>query len=148
MINIKDLSKVVRQVADEKGLDQEKIIEAIESALAAAYKREYGKKGEIIRSKIDFKSGTISFYQIKLVVDEKSVVFDEEENKSELPKFNPEKHILLEEAKKIKPDVKVGEELIFNLPTQEDFGRIAAQVAKQTILQKMREIEKETILTE
>jgi N utilization substance protein A len=149
MINIKDLSKVVKQIADEKGLDPQKIIEAIESALAAAYKKEYGKRGEIIRSKIDFKSGIVSFYQIKIVVDETAVSLEsEEENQKDLPKFNPDKHILLEEAKKIKPDAKVGEELIFNLPTKEDFGRIAAQVAKQTILQKMHEIEKETILTE
>ncbi|MEM4368522.1 MAG: transcription termination factor NusA [Candidatus Anstonellales archaeon] len=149
MINIKDLSKVIRQVADEKGLDPEKIVEAIESALAAAYKKEYGKKGEIIRCKIDLKSGTISFYQVKVVVDESTVIINEEnKSKDDLPKFNPDKHILIEEAKKIKPDVVVGEELIFNLPTKEDFGRIAAQVAKQTILQKMREIEQETIMTE
>jgi N utilization substance protein A len=149
MINIKDLSKVIKQIADEKGLDPQKIIQAIESALAAAYKKECGKKGEIIKSKIDFKSGIVSFYQIKIVVDETAVSLESgEENQKDLPKFNPDKHILLEEAKKIKPDAKIGEELIFNLPVKEDFGRIAAQVAKQTILQKMREIEKETILTE
>ncbi|MCX7589638.1 MAG: transcription termination factor NusA [bacterium] len=148
MINIKDLSKVIKQVADEKGLDPERVVEAIESALAAAYKKEYGKKGEIIKCKLDLKSGTISFYQIKTVVDENIVYFDEENKKEDLVKFNSEKHILIEEAKKIKSDVVIGEELIFNLPTKEDFGRIAAQVAKQTILQKMREIEQDTILKE
>lgn len=149
MINIKDLSKVVKQIADEKGLDPEKIVEAIESALAAAYKKEYGKKGEVIKCKLNLKDGVISFFQIKTVVDKNTVLIDEDgETKEDLPKFNPDKHILIDEAVKIKSDVQVGEELVFNLPTKEDFGRIAAQVAKQTILQKMREIEQETLLTE
>lgn len=149
MINIRDLSKIVKQLADEKGLDPNKIFEAIEAALSSAYKKEYSKKNEIIKASIDKKTGQLSFYQIKTVVDDKMVLVGGEGVKNlDLPKFNPDKHIFLEEAKKIKPDAKVGEELIFNLPTKEDFGRIAAQVAKQTILQKLREIEKETIMAE
>lgn len=152
MINIRDLSKTVKQLADEKGLDPDRIFEAVEAALASAYKKEYGKKGEIIRASLDKKTGQISFYQVKIVTDDKTIAIGEaasnEVKDQDLLKFNPDKHILLEEAKKLKPDVKVGEELIFNLPPKDDFGRIAAQVAKQTILQKLREIEKETIMTE
>lgn len=150
MINIRDLSKIIKQLSDEKGLPPEKVFEAVESALASAYKKEYGKKNEIIKANLDRKTGQVSFSQIKTVVDDKTVVMDEdkEAKNPDLSKFNPARHILLEEAKKIKPDAKVGEELIFNLPTKEEFGRIAAQVAKQTILQKLREIEKETIMTE
>ena len=152
MINIKDLSKVIKQVATEKGLEPENILEAIESALASAYKREFGKKSEIIKAKLDLKTGTLDFYQIKTVVDENTVrLNDEDESKEEgkeIPKFNPDKHILIEEASKIKPDVKVGEELVFKLPPKEDFGRIAAQVAKQVITQKLRDFEKEALLRE
>jgi N utilization substance protein A len=63
-------------------------------------------------------------------------------------KFNPERHILIDEAKKINPKIKVGEELIIPLKEKEDYGRIAAQTAKQVILQKIKEAERETIFQE
>jgi N utilization substance protein A len=168
MINIKDLSKVIKQISDEKGLKVEAIIEAVESALASAYKKEYGNKSWIVKSKIDIKNGSLNFYQVKIVVDKDSVIFEDsqsdlktdlknqtkkdesikEEDKKELIRFNPDRHILLEDALKIKPDAQVGEELTFALPTKDDFGRIAAQVAKQTILQKLHEAEKSMLLTE
>ncbi len=154
MINIRDLSKVVKQISDEKGLNPEKVMEAVESALASAYKKEYGSKGWVVKCKLDSKTGSLSFYQVKTVVDKDKVAFDLEENKKtkeqkeDIIYFNPDKHILLEDALKIKPDAKIGEELIFNLPTKDEFGRIAAQVAKQTILQKLHEVEKEMLLTE
>jgi N utilization substance protein A len=74
-----------------------------------------------------------------------AVTADEEEK---LPRFNPERHITLQEAKAIKKDVKLGEELLFPLDSHEDFGRIAAQTAKQVILQKLRESERDSILKE
>lgn len=152
MINIRDLSKIVKQLADEKGLNPDKVFEAVEAALASAYKKEYGKKGEIIRAILDKKTGQLSFYQVKTVVDDQTLgvgkITSGDIKDQDLHKFNPDRHIFLEEAKKIKPDIKVGEELMFNLPTKDGFGRIAAQVAKQTILQKLREIEKETIMTD
>jgi N utilization substance protein A len=90
------------------------------------------------------------------VADETTVripVEGEEEEKSEdetpaLPRYNPDRHIMLVEAKKVKPDVQVGEELEFPLETREDFGRIAAQTAKQVILQRLREAERDSILKE
>jgi N utilization substance protein A len=164
MINIKDLSKVIKQISDEKGLKPEAVIEAVESALASAYKKEYGSKSWIVRAKIDIKNGSLNFYQVKVVVDKDNVVFEDnqsdlknkakkdesikEEDKKELIRFNPDRHILFEDALKIKPDAQVGEELTFALPTKDDFGRIAAQVAKQTILQKLHEAEKSMLLTE
>lgn len=158
-MNLKDLSRAIKQIAEEKGLEQDKIIEAIELSLAAAYKKEYAKKGDIIRSHLDMKTGAVSFTQIKTVVDESTVrISDEEEpteispeNSSEevrLPRYNPEKHILLEEAASINPNIKLNEELSFVLEPKEDFGRIAAQTAKQVILQKIRETERESILKE
>jgi len=68
--------------------------------------------------------------------------------KEEKIRFNPEKHIMIEEARKIKPKIKAGEELKIPLKTQKDYGRIAAQTAKQVILQKIREAERETIFEE
>lgn len=174
MLNLKDLGKAIKQVADEKGLPPEKVLEAIESAIAAAYKREYGQRGEIIRAKLDLKTGELKFWRLKTVVDESTARLDnvpppaekgagiptervEKEKKEtqeavdeeeKLPRFNPERHITLEEAKKLKPDVRLGEEMLFSLETKEEFGRIAAQAAKQAIFQRLRESERDSILAE
>ncbi|MDO8664951.1 MAG: NusA N-terminal domain-containing protein, partial [Candidatus Liptonbacteria bacterium] len=79
MINIKDLGKALKQVAEEKGLAPEKVLEAIESSVAAAYKKEYGERGEIVKTKLDLKTGELKFWKIKTVVDETTVRFVEEE---------------------------------------------------------------------
>lgn len=159
MLNVKDIDKAIKQIAEEKGLPPEKIMEAIESSIAAAYKKEYGRKGEIIKAKLDLKTGELKFWQVKIVVDETTVRLGEEDKEAKtlssetaeepkLPRYNPERHILIEEARKIKPDAFLGEELIFPLESRSDFGRIAAQAAKQVILQKLRESERESILNE
>jgi N utilization substance protein A len=172
MLNIKELSKALKQVAEEKGLDPDKVMEVIESSIAAAYKKEYGERGEVVKCKMDQKTGELNFWQTRTVVDETTVRFveDEEEapavegagaspaekekeiivedDEEKLPRFNPERHITFDEAKKIKKDVELGEEMMFPLETHEDFGRIAAQTAKQVILQKLRESERDSILNE
>ncbi len=167
MINLKELSRALKQVAEEKGLEPEKVLEAIESSIAAAYKKEYGERGEIVKGKLDMKTGELKFWQVKTVVDETTVRFVEEGSEEEkreeekntryaaqdsdeikLPRFNPDRHITLEEAKKIKKSAELGEELSFPLETHEDFGRIAAQTAKQVVLQKLRESERDSILSE
>lgn len=159
MFNLKDLSRAIKQVAEEKGLSPETITEAIEASLAAAYKKEYGSRGDIVKAKLDQKTGDLKFWKIKTVVDENTVRIEEEgeeernektkpEEEDKLPRYNPDRHIFLEEAKTIKPDATLSEEIIFDLETKEDFGRIAAQIAKQTILQRLRESERESILGE
>jgi len=165
MLNVKDLGKALKQVAEEKGLEPEKVIEAIEWAIAAAYKKECRERGEVVKCGIDMKTGDLKFWLVKTVVDETTVRFAEEKDEGEkeeakiqgpagegeevkLPRYNPERHILLIEAKEIKPDAQLGEEIVFPLETHEDFGRIAAQTAKQVILQKLRESERDSILTE
>ena len=178
MFDLKNLSRAVEQIAQEKNIDKEKIFEAIESSIAVAYKKEYEKKGEVIRAKFNFKTGDVKFWQVKLVVDETTVRIVEEgeetpveeqpfrrdENKftetlrpaqgdsaeaeSEIPRYNPDRHIFIEEAKKIKSEVKIGDELEFPLEPHEDFGRIAAQTAKQVILQRLREAERDSIISE
>lgn len=186
MLDIKELSKAVRQVAEEKGLEPEKIFEVIESSIAAAYKKEYGQRGEVVKCKLDEKTGSLKFWQVKTVVDDTMVRFVEETpeeaaereraeqqfkkstrderpepvagvagagvsaegEEPKLPRFNPERHITLDEAKKIKKGIALGEELEFELEEHDDFGRIAAQTAKQVILQKLRESERDSILAE
>ena len=153
MFDIKTLNRAIEQLASEKDLDVAQVLEAVEAALASAYKKEYEKKGEVIRCTLDSKKGELRFFQVKTVVDEATVRFEEpevegekkpkeveyssakasEDNNDEtlLPFYNPERHLLLDEAKKIKKDVIVGEEMFFDLESpSSDFGRIAAQTAK------------------
>ncbi|MFA5392583.1 MAG: transcription termination factor NusA [Candidatus Paceibacterota bacterium] len=157
MIDLKILNPLVRQISEERGLSEEKIFEAVEVALAAAYKKEYGEKPQIVRAKIDSQSGETKFWQVKIVVDKSELLNLEEENQktenneeieNKKIKFNSEKHILLEDAKEINPKIQIGEELIFPLEVKEGFSRIAAQTAKQVILQKLHELEKDNILLE
>ena len=187
MLNIKELTKALKQVAEEKGLEPDKVLEVIEASIAAAYKREYGQRGDVVKCKLDQGSGVLKFWQVKTVVDDTMVRFVTEEEEAaereiaekkavergpakneghgarpdragyvaldtdeeqKLPRFNPERHITLEEALKVHKGVKVGDEVTFDLPLHDDFGRIAAQTAKQVILQKLRESERDSILGE
>ena len=184
-MDLKAFTQSIEQLADEKGIAKEAIIETIEAALAAAYKRDYGRRGQIVRAELNVSTGKVSFRQIKIAVDESMIKSEEEileeERKREAGeseeeprgrtkkddgdledagiegvggvkkvRFNPEKHIMLEEAKKIKRDVKVEDEIEFALPeeTVYEYGRIAAQTAKQVIIQRIREAEREAIFNE
>jgi len=155
MLDLKTMRSALEQLEQERKIPREKIIDAIEQALAAAYKKDYGKKGQIIRAKIDIDSGVMEFYQVKIVVDDTLVRMtsedDEEEeiaDDDERVRFNEEHHILIDDAKKIKRDVVPGEELVFPLENKDDYGRIAAQTAKQVIIQKIREAERGAIIEE
>ena len=79
MIDLKVVNSVLSQLEEERGIPKEKILEAIELALATAYKREYGKKGQIVRAKFDLHTGKTEMFQVKIVVDESTIVMDEEE---------------------------------------------------------------------
>jgi len=156
-MDIKNFVSAIGQIAEEKGISKERVIESIETAIAAAYKKDYGQKGQIIKAKLSLETGDVKFWQVRLVVTEDMIYSEEELEKlkesgpteeDEKVRFNPEKHIMLEEAKKIKPKIKAGEELEIALETRADYGRIAAQTAKQVILQKIREAERETIFSE
>lgn len=159
MFDLKVINSVVAQLEEERGIPREKSIEAIAMALATAYKREYGKKGQIIRASFDPNSGGVEFWQVKVVVSREQVIMegDEEMAHEEIKdadvedikiRFNPEQHMLFEDAKKIKKDAQIGDELIFPLEIKADFGRIAAQTAKQVIIQKIREAEKISVMGE
>ena len=157
MLDLKVLRSALEQLEEERKIPKEKIIEAIEQALAAAYKKEYGKRGQIIRSKFDLEDGTTQFFQVKKVVDETTVrIVPEEtpeeedviEEGDERVRYNEEHHIFLEDAQKIKKGIELDEEIIFPLETKDDFGRIAAQTAKQVIIQRIREAERSSIMDE
>ncbi|MBL7045170.1 MAG: transcription termination/antitermination protein NusA [Parcubacteria group bacterium] len=155
MFDLKIINSVIDQLEEERGIPREKTLEAIESSLATAYKKEYGKRGQIVRAVFDINSGKTEFHQVKIVVDESMVKMEEEnveeteeEATDERVRFNPEHHIFLEDAIKMKKDAKLDDELIFPLEEKEDFGRIAAQTAKQIIMQKIREAEKVSVLDE
>jgi len=176
MLDLKTFKSALEQLEEERKIPKEKILDAIESAMAAAYKKDYGKKGQIIRAKFDLETGKTNFFQVKIVVDESIAIVDDtpphpspkerEEFKSlplgevgggeysvkntddERVHFNPEHHIMLEDAKKIKKGVELNDEIIFPLEPKEDYGRIAAQTAKQVIIQKIREAERISIMND
>jgi N utilization substance protein A len=168
MLDIKALKIALEQLEQEKKIAHEKVVDAVEKSLAAAYQKEYGKRGQIVRCKINFETGETSFDQVKIVVDETNVrmpvegeeeIFepvsaysnqniDAETAEGLLPRYNEERHILLTTAKLLKKNAILGEEIVFPLDTKEDFGRIAAQTAKQVIVQKLREAERESIVGE
>src|SRR3989338_2251566 len=160
MLDIKTFKSALEQLEEERKIPKEKILDAIEQAMAAAYKKDYGKKGQIIRAKFDLETGKTDFFQVKIVVDETVAIVGEEnknkndkeysikETEDERVHFNAEHHIMLEDAKKIKKGVELNDEVIFPLEAKEDYGRIAAQTAKQVIIQKIREAERTSIIDE
>jgi N utilization substance protein A len=150
MLDIKALKLALEQLESERRVSRDRLVDAIEQSLAAAYKKEYGKKGQVIRAHIDLDAGSFNFEQIKTVVDDTLVRFEEEPatEDDEREHFNEEKHLLLEDARIMKSDAQVGDELVFNLEQKDDFGRIAAQTAKQVIMQRIREAERVSIMDE
>lgn len=209
----KQFASAMAQICEEKGISNERAMEIVESALVAAYRKDYGKKGQNLEVKFNEVSGDMEVTLLKEVVEtveeEDGVVYilepESEEDKTkdhedkkdvkrsalakafeqaekdkkdgkekdiikedkeisekvqeENPpaggeetkprrKYNPESHILLEEAKKIKKDAKAGDILTFDMPKPTGFGRIAAQTAKQVIIQRVREAEREAIYEE
>ena len=163
MFDIKQFSLAIRQIAEEKGIPEEKIIETIEAAIAAAYKKDYGQKGQIIRAKLDTESGKLELTQVHYVVEDvddegflinpilKDEIAEEkiENEEGEIKiKYNEEKHLLFEEANKKDSKLEVGDEVVTQLEPHTDFGRIAAQTAKQVVIQRLREIEKNAIFDE
>ncbi len=151
MFDLKVINSVLSELEEVRGIPRASIIEAIEAALATAYKKEYGKKGQVIRTTFDLATGTSEFFQVKTVVDETTVIMDENEEVADTDLreyYNPEKHILIGDARRIKKDAQLGEEIIFPIESKGDYGRIAAQTAKQVIMQKIREAEKTSVVSE
>lgn len=142
--------KALNLVTEEKGISKDLIIEAMKQALMTAYKKNYDSRTNV---RVDFdeltgKFKVISYY---IVVDDyidSTYETDEEGNEVEIPpEINPDAQMLLEEAKEIDPDIKVGDTIEKEV-TPHDFGRVAAGAAKQVVTQRIREAEKESIVNE
>jgi len=131
-MDLKQLSLAIRSIAEEKNIPEETLKGIVEQALAAAYKKDFGDKDQNVRVDLNLNLSTITVYVIKTVV-----------NKVVEPAYE----ISLAEAKKIKPEVQVDDEIQIKQSIS-DFGRVAAQTAKQVLLQKIRETERDAILDE
>ncbi len=133
---ISPFTDAINQICDEKGLDRSIVVEAVEAALAAAYRKDYGSPHWIVRATLNeqdlAKSAMVRVWQV--------VKKDELEDE--------EQQIAVSDAKKRQPGVKVGDEITEPLPAQADFGRIAAQTAKQVIIQRLQEAERSLLYTE
>ena len=131
-IDLKQLAQMVRVIAEEKNLPEEIIMNAVEDAIAAAWRRDNGDRDQNVRAVLNQNTGTAKVFVKYEVVEE---VENNAEQKS------------LEDAKKIKKDAKVGDEVeeTFEVTT---LGRVAAQTAKQVVIQKLREAEREAVAKE
>jgi len=129
----------INLIAEEKNLPRDIIIETVEAALAAAYKKDYSDKDQEARAELDQETGEIHIYESKTVVPDGEV-------------DNEHLHIALSDAKKLDKDAHVGTEeepyMVEMEAHPEDFGRVAAQTAKQVIIQRLREAEREIVFTE
>jgi len=165
------IAEAVKQICDEKGIPLAAVIETIEAALAAAYRKDFGEKNQNIKVEFDLNTGKSKVFDVKTVVEdmpeELLAAQESEEEKiakksgeelavaetpapegEEVRRFNPKTEIQISDALNIKKGVKVGEEIRTRLEIPGDFGRMAAQTAKQVIVQKLRETERETLYQE
>lgn len=131
-INIKQLTLAVRTIAEEKNLPEETILSVIEQAIAAAWRRDNGERDQDVRAELNVNDGTATVYVAREVVE--IVGSDSVE-------------ISLDDAKKIKPDAQIAD-IIEEKHEVTSFGRVAAQTAKQVVLQRLREAEREVVLEE
>ena len=159
------IASAIKQICDERGIPQEQVIDALEAALAAAYRKDFGEKNQNIKVEFDLKTGDSRVFDVKMVVEDlppeeekeagdegaveeltESTVYTEQEgDEDEKRRFNPKTDIQLSDIQETKPDVEIGDEVRTELTVPAEYGRMAAQTAKQVIIQKIREAER-TIL--
>ncbi|MFA5155590.1 MAG: transcription termination factor NusA [Patescibacteria group bacterium] len=171
-----EISNAIKQLCEEKNLDYASVIAAVELALAAAYRKDYGERNQNIRVKFDPATGKSQIFDVKTVVENLpeqeeaemlrnlynpapketpreeyrpgAPVEEPAETEEDKKKFNPKTDIQLKEAMILKHDAQVGDEIVTDLPIPESYGRMAAQTAKQVIIQKLREMERDMIFSE
>ena len=142
--------KALNLVTEEKGISKDLIIEAMKQALMTAYKKNYDSRTNV---RVDFdeltgKFKVISYYVVVDDYIDSTYETDEEGNEVEIPpEINPDAQMLLEEAREIDPEIQVGDTIEKEV-TPHDFGRVAAGAAKQVVTQRIREAEKESIVSE
>ncbi len=184
--NVSNISMAIKQICEEKNIPFESVISSIEAALAVAYRKEFGEKGQNIQVEFNPVNASMRIYDVKTVVedelyeeylkeqeelekaeaeaekegpkeeskeDKKDEKKDKDEKKEEEvegeeeeeKRFNPKTDIPLSEAKEEYPEIELEEEIRNELDAPEEYGRVAAQTAKQVIIQKLREAERETL---
>lgn len=131
-LNLKQLLALVPVIADEKNLSEEKVLEVVEQAIAAAWRRDNGEREQVVRADLNTNSGEATVYVVREIVEEPE---------------NELNQISLEDAKKIKKDAELGG-VIEDKFTVTGFGRVAAQTAKQVFTQRLKEAEKEVMIAE
>lgn len=173
-----EISTAIKQLCEEKNLDYAAVISAVELALAAAYRKDYGERNQNIHVKFDPATGQSQIFDVKTVVEDLPEQEEAEmlqnlyspaapepvreglrgeilpasdetaEGEEGKKKFNPKTDIQIKEARILKHDAQVGDEIVTDLPIPASYGRMAAQTAKQVIIQKLREMEREMISSE
>ena len=136
MKKVNPFMAAIDDLCEEKGLDKTIVLETVEAALAAAYRKDYGKPRQVIRAKLNPETGQAEMFRVYDVIE------DPEEIKEH------EHELTLDEAKEIDPAAEIGKEVVVPLEHHEEFGRIAAQTAKQVIIQRIREAERDLLFTE
>lgn len=131
-LDMKQLALAIKTIAEEKNLPEDAVQEVVEQALAAAYRRDYGEREQEVRITMNLNTGDVDAFVAKEVVSEVS---------------QPAYEISLAEAKVMKKNSKLGDEIEVHEKVS-NFGRVAAQTAKQVILQRLREAEREIIMDE
>lgn len=130
--DLKGLAAAIKVIAEEKSLPEDAVQEIVEQALAAAYRRDYGDREQEVRVSINLNTGAIDAFVSKEVVERTG---------------DDRFEITLEDAKKIKKDAVIGD-MVELYQSVESFGRVAAQTAKQVVLQRLREAEREIMMNE
>ncbi|MFB6226585.1 MAG: transcription termination factor NusA [Candidatus Paceibacteria bacterium] len=164
-----EISKRIKVICQEKDLDEETVLSAIEKALASAYRKDFGNDKQNIKFNFDPETGDMEAWDEKEVVedmDEEELEWSREEFKKrreearkegrelreeemeDLLHFNEKEQIMLSDAKEIDEDAEVGDTLKIPLEIPGEFGRMAAQTAKQVIIQKLKEAERENVFEE
>ncbi|AKM85038.1 TPA: transcription termination/antitermination protein NusA [Patescibacteria group bacterium] len=132
-MNNSELMSAIAQIAEEKGISKEAVLETVEAALAAAYRKDFGQKEQVVIAELDPKSEKTRLFVVHKIVEEVE---------------DPMKEIGLKDAKKIDKKAAVGGEIREEVFPPAEYGRVAAQTAKQVILQRLREAERDIIFQE
>lgn len=131
-LNIKQLVLAIRTIAEEKNLPEETVMDVVQQAIAAAWRRDNGDREQDVRAELNTNDGTANIFVMYEVVEEVE---------------NSANQKTLEEAREIKKDAQIGD-IVEETDVATSFGRVAAQTAKQVVLQKLREAEREVVMEE
>ncbi len=150
------IAQALKEIAEAKGLEYEVVLNTLETALAAAYRKDFGEKNQNVIVQFNPETGAMRASDVKMIVEDQELPPEGEElplpqqgeGEEEVKRFNPKTEIMISEAHKIKPDAQLGEIISTELAIPAEFGRMAAQTAKQVITQKLREAERNAVYSD